>query len=75
MLLLLLSATAHHQSATIMSLGLQEGNVLPATPRVSGTGTETNSTDQDRSSTDLCCADGIKEGLSVNPNVAFSSTS
>lgn len=40
MLLLLLSAAAHHCSATTVSLGLQEANVLPATPRVSGTRTE-----------------------------------
>lgn len=63
--LLLLGVTAHHQSATTMSLGQQEGNVLCATPRVSGTGTETNSTDQDRRSTDVSCADVIKEQLCV----------
>lgn len=67
-MLLLLSATAHHQSAATMSLGLQEGKVLPAILRVSGTEKETNSTDEDTSSTDICCADvikGVTKGLQV----------
>lgn len=64
-MLLLLSATAHHKSATTMSLGLQEGYVPPPNSRVSGTGTETNSTDQERRSTDVCCADVVKEQLWV----------
>lgn len=53
MLLQLISAIAHHQSESSMNLGLQERDLLPATPKVSGTEIEINSADQYRRTTAL----------------------